>query len=110
MNEVIAETQFVDSEFFEPFSRTNWWVTSDLEVVLPEDSVYFIKIFEPNGDSGKFALGIGNEENFEFYDTFIGIPIALFQIMIFFEMLVNFIIIIGLMTAFILFAIGARKS
>ena len=50
--------------FFEPFSVEKLYHNREETITLKKDAKYFFAVFNPNGITGDFALGVGTAENF----------------------------------------------
>lgn len=77
------------TRYVEDFSNTNWFVTCEVNMILPDDGVYFIRAHDDLGhysvgDTGKFSLAFGVEEDFSIID-WIFAPLWILQINSFFE-------------------------
>lgn len=67
---IIAPT--VRSEdFFEPFTQTNYWGRQTLELNLPETGTYYLIVWNPNGQPGKYVMDTGTQEVFGPSDLFL---------------------------------------
>lgn len=51
-------------DFFEPFTQTQYWGRQRIETHLPETASYFLMIWNPAGEVGKYVLDVGREEVF----------------------------------------------
>ena len=88
--------------FIEEFSNTEWIVTCELTLTLPSDGLYYIRVHDELnhfnvGDTGKFSMAVGTQENFTLFD-WIQTPIWYLQIHVFFEnfYLVWFLIVMAI--------------
>jgi hypothetical protein len=70
--------------FFEPFTRTTSWVTPEYRIPLPKSGEYFLAVYEPEGRTGKYFLGIGQKEAFSLLD-FLRLPCTIWQVRRFYE-------------------------
>jgi hypothetical protein len=59
------------SDFFEPFTQTNYWGRQRAEITLPADGSYYILIWNPEGKPGKYVMDSGRAEIFEPQDFFL---------------------------------------
>ena len=55
-----------------------------MEINLPEPGKYYLVVWQPNGNSGKYVLDIGTEEVFGIGDIF-SFPIWWVKVHLFFE-------------------------
>lgn len=98
-------------EFHEEFSDTDWIITCELTITLPDDGLYYIRAHDQLdhyevGDTGKFSLSIGTTDEFSLLD-WIQLPIWLVHLHLFFEnnlfvafvLLISFIVMILLVIA-----------
>jgi methionine-rich copper-binding protein CopC len=51
--------------FFEPFSIEKLYNGNEEKFSLNPDQTYYVAVYEPNGYTGDYSLGIGTVENFE---------------------------------------------
>lgn len=94
-NTILKATIIEDPEIFhEEFSDTEWYIIYDEVFVAPETDTYTFIVSNTSGESGKFAFGIGSEENFELDDFIYVLPNSVFQMKWFFEDY-NFFLIIA---------------
>ena len=75
-----AETE----EFFEPFSRTSSWVTPEYKEPFPASGEYYVAVYDPEGEGGKYWLVVGGEERFGPRD-WLGLPVTLWNVRRFHE-------------------------
>ena len=71
------------SDFFEPFTQTNYWGRQRADLTLPADGTYYILIWNPEGKPGKYIMDSGRAETFEPQDFFL-FPIWWLRIRIYF--------------------------
>ncbi|WP_353894147.1 hypothetical protein PRVXH_000925 [Proteinivorax hydrogeniformans] len=50
-------------EFFEPFTQTSYYKKQQFSMDLEQDGTYYIAVFNPHGQTGKYVLAIGEEED-----------------------------------------------
>lgn len=55
--------------FFEPFTQTRYHMAEELRTDLGQGK-YFLAIFEPQGQGGKYTLAVGEEERWSWRDIF----------------------------------------
>lgn len=60
----------VTATFFEPFTQTSYWGRQAFEVPLPAAGTYYLLIWNPEGERGKYVLATGSEERFAPADIF----------------------------------------
>lgn len=48
--------------FFEPFTRTSYWTRQNQQVTLPANGTYYLAVFHPQGQTGKYVLSVGEQE------------------------------------------------
>lgn len=48
--------------FFEPFSRTRYWRRQEATVTLPADGTYYLAVYHPAGEVGRYVLSVGSKE------------------------------------------------
>ncbi len=51
-------------DFFEPFTQTNYWGRQTVELTLPETGTYYVIVWNPDGQPGKYVMDTGTEEVF----------------------------------------------
>ncbi len=54
--------------FFEPFTQTIYWQKQKLEIKAPVTGIYYLAVFDPDRDEGKYVLGVGKEEKWGLKD------------------------------------------
>jgi LPXTG-motif cell wall-anchored protein len=74
----------VSEDFFEPFTQTNYWGRQAFEVTLPEPGAYYLLVWQPEGEPGKYVLATGRAEQFAPTDFF-RFPVWWVRVHIFFE-------------------------
>jgi hypothetical protein len=97
---VIVES--VKSEdFYEPFTQTDYWGRQTLELDLPESGTYYLMIWQPQGETGKYVLDTGREEVFGPADLF-RFPLWWIETRLYFEQTLPIVGALGLMVAAVL--------
>jgi hypothetical protein len=48
--------------FYEPFSRTSYWERQSQRVTLPESGRYWVAVWHPDGQVGRYGFVIGDKE------------------------------------------------
>jgi hypothetical protein len=48
--------------FFEPFSRTSYWDRQEERALLPEDGLYTVAVWHPQGEMGRYVFVVGDRE------------------------------------------------
>ena len=88
--------------FYEPFTQVNYWERQEVRIDSINSGIYHIAIFDTS-ENGKFALAVGEVEDFSnanFFDSFIR---AWFETKIFFEdyltATVSIVIVIAIFSA-----------
>ena len=74
----------IGEDFFEPFTQTNYWGRQRMDINLPEPGKYYLVVWQPNGNSGKYVLDIGTEEVFGI-DDILNFPVWWVKAHLFFE-------------------------
>ena len=99
--------------FYEPFTQVNYWERQEVRIDSINPGIYHIAVFDTS-ENGKFALAVGEVEDFSnanFFDSFIR---AWFETKIFFEdyltATVSIVIVIAIFSAigYGVFRIGRR--
>jgi hypothetical protein len=72
------------SDFFEPFTQTNYWGRQRADITLPADGTYYILIWNPEGKPGKYVMDSGRVETFSPQDIFL-FPVWWLRVQLFFE-------------------------
>ncbi len=70
-------------DFFEPFTQTNYWGRQRLELNLPETGTYYLLVWNPAGQAGKYVMDTGTAEVFGPADLF-RFPVWWVQVHLFF--------------------------
>ena len=73
----------VTEDFFEPFTQTNYWGRQEIEFNLPSAGTYYLLIWQPDGQAGKYVLDTGRAEVFGPGDLF-RFPVWWIRVHIFF--------------------------
>lgn len=100
-------------KFFEPFTQTSYLKKQQFSLELPIDGTYFIAVYSPVEQSGKYVLTVGQEESFGIKDL-LHYPATWFKVNYWFNPLRPFsmLVLVGL----VLFAViklllrGRRKK
>ncbi len=71
-------------DFFEPFTQTRYWGRQTLDVTLPASGTYYLVVWHPEGQSGKYVLATGTREVFAPLDFF-RFPIWWIETRLYFE-------------------------
>jgi hypothetical protein len=66
---LVAESR-KSEDFYEPFTQTNYWGRQAIDLDLPQSGTYYLLIWNPDGDVGKYVLDTGTEEVFGSADLF----------------------------------------
>ena len=111
-----ATPEVMKKPFVEEFSGTEWIITCELTMTLPDDGLYYIRAHDELhhysvGDTGKFSLGIGIEEDFTIFD-WIQVPFWLMHMNLFFEnnVLVWIMLVLVLILAVIILVAISRRG
>nr|AIE96395.1 hypothetical protein [uncultured marine thaumarchaeote AD1000_79_B02] len=70
--------------FYEPFTQVNYWERQEVRIDSINPGTYYLAVFDTS-ENGKFALAVGEIEDFSnanFFDSFVR---AWFETKIFFE-------------------------
>jgi hypothetical protein len=57
-------------DFFEPFTQTRYWGRQDINLTIPQNGTYYLAIWHPSGQPGKYVLDTGTIEVFGMSDLF----------------------------------------
>lgn len=79
---VVFPSEF-SSDFFEPFTQTSYWGRQAFVLSLPEDGTYYLLVWQPAGETGKYVLATGSEERFSLTDL-VRFPLWWVRVHIFF--------------------------
>lgn len=74
----------VSADFFEPFTQTNYWGRQEIDLNLPADGSYYLLVWHPDGQPGKYVLDTGRAEVFSIIDLF-RFPVWWVRVQLFFE-------------------------
>lgn len=99
------EGEFPSNEFYEPFGQATYWERQKVMLNLPHDGIYYLVLYDQQGQKGKISLAIGTIEDFSFVDFFTILPLAWIETKIFFEDFVSIVIMLGLPSVVIAFII-----
>jgi hypothetical protein len=50
--------------FFEPFTQTRYWGRQMIDLELPRSGTYYLVVWQPEGETGKYVLDTGRDEFF----------------------------------------------
>lgn len=56
--------------FHEHFTKTDSWILRSEKIKLPESGRYYVVVYSPVKDNGKFWVSVGQKEKFGFWDLF----------------------------------------
>jgi hypothetical protein len=73
----------MSADFFEPFTQTNYWGRQQVDLSLPANGAYYLLVWQPDGQPGKYVLDTGYEEVFQLADL-IRFPVWWLRVHIFF--------------------------
>ncbi len=100
----------VSEDFFEPFTQTNYLGRQKIDITLPEDGLYYMVIWQPDGIAGKYVMDIGYKEKFGLPDLFL-FPVWWLRVHWYFEHYALIIISLGLFTGAVVYLLyRARKG
>jgi len=60
----------VTDDFFEPFTQTKYWGRQEINLNLPSVGNYYLLVWQPDGQAGKYVLDTGRAEVFKPGDLF----------------------------------------
>jgi len=99
----------VSADFYESFTQTLYWGRQSIDMSLPADGEYYLVIWQPDGNAGKYVMDSGHAEEFGLGDLFL-FPIWWVQVHFFFGhgayLLAGAAVILG----FILFRFIKRRK
>lgn len=73
----------VSAGYFEPFTQTNYWGRQQIDLPLPANGAYYLLVWHPDEQPGKYVLDTGYEEVFSPADLF-QFPVWWLRVHIFF--------------------------
>jgi hypothetical protein len=73
----------MSADFFEPFTQTKYWGRQQIDLSLPANGAYYLLVWQPDGQPGKYVLDTGYEEVFQLADL-IRFPVWWLRVHIFF--------------------------
>lgn len=73
----------VSADFFEPFTQTYYWGRQQIDLALPAGGAYYLLVWHPDGQPGKYVLDTGRAEVFEPADV-LRFPVWWLRVHIFF--------------------------
>jgi hypothetical protein len=97
----------VSEDFYEPFTQTNYWGRQRVEMNLPESGTYYLLVWNPDGETGKYVMDVGREEVFGPADLF-RFPIWWVRVHAFFGH-TSYMISVGLLMVSLLATIVLRR-
>ena len=53
-----------NGQFFEAFTQTRYWTRQELDIDLPLEGVYYLVVWNPSAETGKYVLDSGTREAF----------------------------------------------
>jgi len=56
--------------FHEHFTKTDSWILRSEKIKLPKSGRYYVVVYSPLKDTGKFWVSVGQKEKFGFWDLF----------------------------------------
>ncbi len=95
----------VSAGFFEPFTQTNFLGRQSLNTTLPADGQYYILVWHPNDEAGKYVMDVGRKEVFSLIDLFV-FPIWWLRVHWYFEhyiAIITIAVLIALVAAILVF-------
>jgi hypothetical protein len=90
----------ISEDFYEPFTQTNYWGRQSIDMNLPATGEYYLVVWNPSGEAGKYVLDTGRAEEFSPGDIF-RFPVWWVQVHLFFEHGPALVAGIGLITLLI---------
>lgn len=103
--EKITQVNTTRTPFHEDTTNTDWFVTAQMRVELPETGQYFIRAHDElqnyaQGDTGKFSLEVGEIDNLNLGD-YLQLPYWILLVNMFFENFVFVWIMLSLLFAIV---------
>jgi hypothetical protein len=93
-------------EFYEPFGQATYWSRQEVRAVIPTDGIYYLLVFDTQGNGGKYSLAVGEIEDFKPLDLITILPSAWFKTKLFFDDYISFaigvVVISGIISLIIL--------
>jgi hypothetical protein len=80
---LLVETE-TSEDFFEPFTQTRYWGRQTIDLELPSSGKYYLVVWQPEGETGKYVLDTGRDEVFGLAD-FVRFPIWWINTRVYFE-------------------------
>lgn len=72
------------SHYDEPFTQSSYWVGQTLIRQLPQDGTYYLAVYSPQNQGGKYALETGNRDATSIKET-LGFPVLWFRLKFWFD-------------------------
>lgn len=60
----------LSADYYEPFTQTRYWGRQEIDQTLPADGAYYLLVWQPDGQPGKYVLDTGRTEEFRPGDIF----------------------------------------
>jgi hypothetical protein len=92
-------------QFFEAFTQTRYWTRQALDINLPLEGVYYLVVWNPSGETGKYVLDSGTREVFSASDLF-RMPVWWIETRLYFDQGPRLLIYAGLAAALLIGTIG----
>lgn len=96
-------------DFYEPFTQTSFWGRQSAEAMAPDAGSYYLLVWNPSGETGKYVVDVGREEVFSAGD-FLRFPIWWVKVHIYFEHTAFLLTASGLMLAAVLTQVLRRRA
>lgn len=88
----------VSEPFFEPFTQTNFWGRQSAVSMAPAAGSYYLLVWNPAGETGKYVVDVGRKEVFSAGDL-LRFPVWWVKVHVYFEHTPYLIAAAGLMLA-----------
>jgi hypothetical protein len=98
------------SRFDEPYTQSGYWEGQILNIELPQTGTYYLAVFSPNYQTGKYALEVGNRDATGLKET-LAFPILWLNLKLWFDnWLSPAMLLLGIVLLLAGFTIGRTAS
>lgn len=65
---ILLDSTIPENREYEPFTPTSYYYLIDVDILITESGEYYVAVFEPNLEEGKYGLAIGYKEEYTLYE------------------------------------------
>jgi hypothetical protein len=109
-NQTDQNNDSIYSHFDEPYTQSGYWEGQVLNIELPQTGTYYLAVFSPNYQTGKYALEVGNRDATGLKET-LAFPIVWLNLKLWFgNWLSPAMLLLGVVLLLAAFTIGWAAS